>query len=545
MPRYIRIVACIFVILAAASAGPAAAQVSGKEVAREVEWRVHEGHADFGSDVDDELLFQVYAFYHDRNYTPMWVRDDGPKTKAWVLLQRLRDAEMDGLVPGDYHPEEIAKLMEAANPADLARAEIGLTRVFLRYAQDLRTGRVRPSEVDDEIHIAPPEVNSRAFIDGAEDAEDLGPYIETLEPQTPQYARLKYMLQEYRQIAAKGGWPLVPEGETLKPGMDDSRVPVVRQYLAMTGDYTGDAADTGTLYDGDIVAAVERFQERHGIDVDGAIGPSTLAQMRVPVEERIETMVLNLERRRWMPDDLGDRYVFVNLADQFLKLVEFEDTVHTARLVVGKPYTRTPIFSDEIEYAVINPDWTVPASIIRNEYIPLLRKDPNAMAARNIRVYMGNAEIDPRTVGWRWVEGTGGFTMRQDPGPTNALGAIKFMFPNRFNVYIHDTPSKGLFSRSSRVFSHGCMRIENPFEFGGALLEGEGWTADRLQRVQAAGRKTVVTLEKKVPVHVTYLTAWVNKDATVHFRRDVYGRDEKLIAALRSVGSSPQVATSQ
>lgn len=514
-----------------------------KLVAREVQWRVDEGHADFGSDLDDQRVFQVYAFYADRGYTPMWVRDGGPKTKAWVLLQHLRDAGREGLEPADYEPEKIAELMETTDPSELARLEIMLTRSFIEYAQDLRAGRVQPGEVDNEIHIEAPSVDPRALIDGAEAADDLGPYIETIRPQTAQYERLREKLAEYRRAAVTGGWPLVPEGPTLKPGMDDERVPALRRYLAAVGDLAGNADEASTLYEGDLVEAVKAFQARHGIDVDGAVGPATLAEIRTPVEERIETMVLNLERRRWMKDDLGPRYVFVNLADQYVKIVENDKTVHTERLVVGKPYTRTPVFSDEIEYVVVNPDWTVPASITRNEYMPLLKKDPGAMSARNIRIFAGGREVNPYSIVWPAVQGTGGYTLRQDPGPSNALGRIKFMFPNRFNVYIHDTPSKSLFARSSRVFSHGCMRVENPFDFGGALLAAEGWTTERLKSAMGTGRKKVITLKQKVPVHVTYLTAWANRDGSVHFRNDVYGRDEKLVAALRARSGTPLLAS--
>jgi murein L,D-transpeptidase YcbB/YkuD len=379
----------------------------------------------------------------------------------------------------------------------------------------------------------PEPIDAATLIHGAEEADDIGPYVATLAPRTDEYARLAVMLAEYREIAAQGGWPAVPAGDTLKPGKDAPRVADLRAYLAAVGDFAGDPDDPSTVFDDDLKAAVERFQARHGLDVDGAVGPATLKAINTPIEDRIATMELNMERRRWMQDDLGQRYVFVNLADQFLKVVEDGRTIHTARTVVGKPYTRTPVFTETMKYVVINPDWTVPSSIARNEYLPKLKQSPGVLSSQNIRVFAGGEAVDPFAVNWSGMSKSDfRYTLRQDPGPGNALGVIKFMFPNPYNIYIHDTPSKGLFARSTRTFSHGCMRVQNPIELGAVILGPQGWTADKIRAVVASGKKTVVSLDKPIPVHVTYLTAWVNKDGTVNFRDDVYGRDERLKAGI-------------
>lgn len=522
----------VFVVLLIAGFGLApqiAAAQEQKLVAQEIAQIVRDGEAPFGSDIEDERLFQVYAYYHLRSFTPIWVRDDGPKTKGRELLAVLQNANADGLEPTDYYVDRIAELIDQTDVRSLARAELLLTRAFLDYGRDLSAGRVEPESVDSEIHMNPEPVDVGALIHGAEEADDIGPYVATLTPRTDEYARLATMLAEYREFAAAGGWSTVPEGETLKPGMDDPRVSALREYLVAVGDYYGEPDDPSTIYDPELEEAVKRFQERHGIDVDGAVGPATLAAINTPIEDRIATMELNLERRRWMQDDLGDLYVFVNLADQYLKVVEGDRTIHTAATVVGKPYSRTPVFTEMMKYVVINPDWTIPSSIARNEYLPKLKKSPGSLAADNIRVYAGEARIDPYTINWTNVSPSSfRYKLRQDPGPGNALGVIKFMFPNPYNVYIHDTPSKGLFARSSRVFSHGCMRVENPIDLGAVILGSQGWTADRIRAVVASGKKTVVSLDKPIPVHVTYLTAWVNKDGSVHFRNDVYGRDKRL-----------------
>jgi murein L,D-transpeptidase YcbB/YkuD len=246
-------------------------------------------------------------------------------------------------------------------------------------------------------------------------------------------------------------------------------------------------------------------------------------------------MELNLERRRWMDDNLGDYYVFVNVADQQLKVVRNEKTIHTARLVVGKPYARTPVFSETMKYVVLNPYWNVPPAIADKEYLPKLKKDPGFLQRQGIRVLTGSGdnagEVDPYTVNWSALSRMS-YSLRQDSGAKNALGRVKFMFPNRFNVYLHDTPSKSLFEKDLRVFSHGCMRIENPLDFAALLLADQGWTRKKIDTAVASGSQRVINLTKPIPVHVTYLTAWVDKDGTVNFRRDVYGRDKQLAAAL-------------
>jgi L,D-transpeptidase YcbB len=304
--------------------------------------------------------------------------------------------------------------------------------------------------------------------------------------------------------------------------------------LTVTGDRPGPES-TSDLYDDDLVRAVQSFQSRHGLIEDGVIGPATHAALDVPVEARVRQMEINLERRRWMADDLGVFYVFVNIADAHLKVVEEladrEKTVFVSRLVVGKPFTRTPVFSDAMSYLVFNPYWGVPASIANKEFLPKLKADPGALTAQGIRMFANNTEIDPYSVDWASATRIP-YQLRQDPGPANALGRVKFMFPNSFNVYIHDTPSKSLFEKESRFFSYGCMRVETPDRLAEVLLSAQGWTMDRIKAEIATGQQRIVRLETKVPVHITYLTAWVNKDGTVHFRTDVYDRDPRLAAAL-------------
>ena len=528
---------CLLVVIfcvTSLSAHYPAQSASNEAVGAALREIVTSGRATIGTDDDDERLIQVFVYYENRNFKPIWVRDNGPKHKGRVLLQQIQAAGNHGLVPSDYWVDEIAERIVSTDPVVLAELDLLMSRAFIDFGRDVNAGRVEPSELNRELHIYPQRLGAATMLNGAEAADDLEPYIDEIAPQTPRYARLRTMLTEYRQIAASGGWTTVPEGETLKEGMDDPRVAVLRTRLIEMGDME-EGAHTGTIYEGAMLDGVIRFQYRHGLDQDGVVGPATLAAINVPIEQRIESMVINLERRRWMPRTFGDYYIFVNLGDQFLKVVENERTIHEALLVVGKPYHRTPVFSDEMRYIVFNPFWNVPRSISVNEYLPELRADPAALQSRHIRVLSGEGEISPYSVDWASYNSNNfPFRLRQDPGPWNALGRVKFMFPNEFSIYIHDTPAKSLFERATRTFSHGCMRVQHPQQLAEVLLSRQGWDESRVAAALADSEKLVVGLTEPIPVHITYLTSWVNKDMGVHFRTDVYDRDPILAAALQA-----------
>jgi murein L,D-transpeptidase YcbB/YkuD len=365
-------------------------------------------------------------------------------------------------------------------------------------------------------------------------APDIAAFVAGFEPAQPEYQRLKAALADYRALAAAGGWTTIQDGPTLKPGMSGPRVMELRQRLGVPVAPGGDRL----LFDGTLAEAVAAFQGRHGLEQDGLVGQNTLAALNVPVEERVQQMLLNMERRRWMPDDPGVRYVFVNLADFELKVVDGPKTVFDTRVVVGAPYHRTPVFSDEMTYVEINPYWNVPPSIARNELLPKIKADPGYLAANNFELLSNWSDsataVDPYTVDWSAMAPERfTYKVRQGPGPGNALGHIKFMFPNQFNVYLHDTPARSLFAKDQRSFSHGCIRVEDPETFGSFVLgQQPGWSLAAIDAAIATGQRQVVGLAAPLPVHIAYLTAWVNKDGTVNFRRDVYGRDDKLAAAL-------------
>lgn len=491
-----------------------------------------------GSDIH---LPALADYYSDPANPELWVADSRPTAKAATMVDILKTAHLDVLDPDDYNAGTLENLLAATLVPDLAAFEVGLSFALLDYTRHLAAGRVEPSKINSELQIFPEAPDPMAVLRGVADAPDIVAYATLgFEPKTPQYARLRTALAVFRQLAAVGGWPQVPAGPTLKQGMSDPvRVPILRERLQVAG-FLAEGAHAGDTYDGALMEALKVFQDRHGLEVDGAVGPNTLAELNVSVEERVRQIELNMERRRWMHDKPGDFYVFVNLADQFLKVVERqgdrEKTIHTALTVVGKKYHRTPVFSEEMKYVVINPSWNVPFSIATKEYLPKLRKDPGVLAAQNIRLILGGRDVNPYAVDWHAVTPkTFRWRLQQRPGPRNALGRIKFMFPNKFNVYIHDTPSKGLFSQASRAFSHGCVRVQHPFDLAEILLGRQGMSRAQIEAIRKTGAERIVRLKQPVPVHINYLTAWVNKDGTVHFRRDVYGRDARLDKALRDV----------
>lgn len=319
----------------------------------------------------------------------------------------------------------------------------------------------------------------------------------------------------------------MPKGPLLRRGTNSRHIRLLRQRLRATNDLKAEYIDS-SLFDKPVELAVRRFQKRHGIAVDGVIGPLTRAVLNVSVQRRIEQLRINLERRRSIPDDLGSHYVFVNMADFVLKVVKDKRTVLTMKIVVGTPHRQTPLFSANMTYIDFNPYWNIPDRIAREEIVPRARQNANYFIKQGIRIFKGwkakAVELAPHQVKWRSnVSSSLPYRLRQDPGPLNPLGQVKFMFPNSFEVYLHDTPAKNLFVRDSRAFSHGCIRVEQPVALATHLLPDLTW--GETQRIMKLGKRRIFHLAKPIPVHLTYLTAWVNKDASVHFRKDIYGRD--------------------
>lgn len=348
------------------------------------------------------------------------------------------------------------------------------------------------------------------------------------------YRGLDTGIEFYSQIAASGGWPKVPDGPTLKVDMKDPRVPILRNRLSITGDYNGTETNKAK-FDVELEEAVIGFQKRNGQEPDGSVGKATLASLNIPVEARILQMQINLQRWDQMPSSLGEKFVLVNMAGFELDVIEGDQTVLEMRVVVVKDYHSTPVFSDIIQTIEINPYWNVPPSIANKELLPDYIKDTAKADAQGFEVVRDGKASPISSVNWSSYAGkTLPFNIRQRPGPTNALGEMKFLFPNKHNVYLHDTNARGLFAKTVRAFSHGCVRIQKPHELAAYLLAANGdWPLERIAQVVAAGERTRVSLKQTVPVHLAYMTAWLDRRGLMQFRPDIYGRDAELAKKLQ------------
>jgi murein L,D-transpeptidase YcbB/YkuD len=338
---------------------------------------------------------------------------------------------------------------------------------------------------------------------------------------------------------AEADLPQIPSGPTLRRGQIDGRVGVLRRVLGILKDLEDSADDGSLFFDESLERALRRFQRRHGLKVDGILGRESLSNLNRSMSERIRQIEINLERWRWLPHGLGSRYILVNIADFRLNVIEFGRSILDMRVVVGSDYRKTPVFTETIKYIVINPYWFVPFSIAVKDKLPLIRKDPSYLSKNGYRVFTGweddAQEVPPESIDWsRITRSNFRYRLRQDPGPQNALGRIKFMFPNRFSVYLHDTPQKPLFEKTVRTFSSGCIRVENPVELAAYVLqEDPHWDRQRIESAISQGKRRTINLKNPIPVHLLYWTAWVEPDGTVHFREDVYERDQSLDRALK------------
>jgi murein L,D-transpeptidase YcbB/YkuD len=478
-------------------------------------------------------LKEIEAHYALNEYTPIWISGGAVSPKAMQVIDALNLAYEDGLDPADYHALDLLEESAGETPQELAQFEIDLTASVVAFAQHLNAGRVNPRAINKEQVRFPVAVAPDAILSNLRKTNQPKVYLRLLAPHTPRYERLRQALAAFRAIAANGGYSTVAEGPVIKPGATDARVPALRQRMVEAGTLKQEAVASGDVYDEALATAVIAYQEMMGLEALGTIGKQTLTAMNTPVERRIFEIELNLERNRWLQNEFAPYHIFANLADQVVKVVRNEKTIHAELIQVGQPYHRTPEFTDEMEYVEFNPYWGVPKSIAVNEYLPKLRKNPGVLAAQNIAVFSGGQKVSAGSVNWSaYGKGNFPFSLRQEPGKDNALGRVKFMFPNDFNVYMHDTPSKSKFEAASRYFSHGCLRLKDPLKMAEVLLEQEGWDRARIDAVVAGGKNTIVKLKQKIPVYIVYLTAFANKDGTVQFREDVYGRDKILADAL-------------
>jgi L,D-transpeptidase YcbB len=534
---------------------PAPPSLPAHRITETIRTRVEEAGVPARLEVEGDSLYATGAlpsFYERREYRPVWSDSTGPLPIAAELVLALRAAGREGLRPSDYHIEGIQDLLDrirtaptAAHPDArvLADLDLLLTDAYLVYGSHLVSGRVDPETFDPEWQANRRGADMVAVLEGALADGRIASSLQGLLPPQKGYWRLREALERYRLIASQGGWPTVPAGPVSRLGSREPRIELLRRRLGMVGDLDSVSTAEPQLFDEGVESALRRFQERHGLEPTVALDAPTLAALDVPASERVRQIVLNLERWRWLPQDLGYRHVLVNIAASDLRVEEGEQAVFTMRVIVGQPYRRTPVFSDTMRYIVLSPYWNVPRNIAVQDKLPLIRRDPGYLAKQNIKVFDGwgadATEVDPTTVDWgRVTPANFHYHLRQDPGPQNALGAVKFMFPNKYNVYLHDTPTRDLFARADRNFSSGCIRLERPIDLAVYLLGDEGWTREQILAAVRARAERTVPLRQPIPVHLLFWTAWADEQGQMEFRRDPYGRDQRLQAALATPAPS-------
>lgn len=482
-------------------------------------------------------------FYATNGFERAWRRAD----QRHQLLEAIESASRDGLDPRDYHADVLAELSSRPLqdlPADLqADLDLLYSDAFLMLGSHLLEGKVSPYTIHSEWTANRRQRNMGQVLAAALVNGDIGAAVASLRPAHPDYHRLAQARQTMTGLLGRP-WLPIPAGPTIRPGDQDNRLIEIRRRLTALGDLSGpsEAADPH-LYGGELETAMPLFQARHGLEPDGIIGPATMAAINLLPIERVHQIDASLERWRWLPESLGPRFVLVNIAGYELKMVDQGVELLRQRVIVGRPFRQTPVFSDLIRYLVVNPTWTVPRRLMIEDQLPQIIRDPNYLQRLSMKVYRGwgadRQQIDPATVDWSTLSlDNFPYQLVQDPGPNNALGQIKFMFPNQYDVYLHDTPSRDLFSRVDRSFSSGCIRVEQPFALAEQLLSGDPtWNRERLHDMVGSNQPKTVLLSEPVPVYIQYWTAWVDDRGQLQFRNDIYNRDSRLLARLRENAS--------
>ncbi len=490
-------------------------------------------------------------FYAGRKFRLAWSDERGAYLNAVILIDAIREADKEGLKPEDYHIVNLETLLakvkqsqeskKPLEPESLANFDMLLTDAFLLYGSHLLTGLVNPESIQAEWFIKSRDEDLAVILKRALEKDEIEKALRKLRPSHYGYQKLKKSLLRYRQIIEKGGWPYISAGSKMNKGDRGPRIKALHKHLVLTGDIIDSKKTDPDYFDKELERGVRRFQKRHGLIEDGIVGKATLKALNVPEEVRLRQIKVNLERWRWLPHDLGTRYILVNIANFALKVIEDKQIVKSMLAVVGKAYRRTPVFTGRLTYMVINPYWHIPPSIAKEDMLPKIKENPEYLSKQGIRVFQGweadAPEIEPSSIDWTLITGENlTFKLRQDPGPLNALGRIKFMFPNKFGVYLHDTPAREVFEKIKRSFSSGCIRVERPIELADYLMKNQPqWNRQKLLEAIMSRETQTILLPEPLEVHLLYWTAWVDDGGALHFRDDIYGRDMPLNKALGEI----------
>ena len=491
----------------------------------------------------------IPQFYQRRGFSPAWSGDEGISPQAGSLIEEINRADQEGLRPDDYHRVNIVSLLkmiekkqalgERVDPKTWVDLDLLLTDTFMLYSSHLLAGRVNPETIHSNWVVANPNADLINILQSALDSNQIVNVLRDLRPIHDGYIGLKQFLRQYRNIANKeDGSPMLP-GTNLRRGDQGASVQRLRDRLVFLGDLEHSNEEPIDLFDETTELAVIKCQKRHGLKSDGIVGPRTLDILNTPIQHRVRQIELNMERWRWIPRDLGNRYLIVNIADALLWVTENRQRIMEMRVIVGRPYRQTPVFSSKMIYMVINPYWNIPTSLVLKDILPKIQKNDNYIAQQGIKVFKdwskGAPEIDPETVDWKKFKRQNfTYKLRQDPGLRNALGRIKFIFPNKFAVYLHDTPKRSDFKETHRNFSSGCIRTEKPVDLARYLLQDvHQWSRDKLLEIIETGETQVIELQRPITVHLQYWTAWVDEYGRLNFRDDIYDRDRPLDQALK------------
>ena len=527
-------------------------------------------------------LYQTNTLY--------WISAKGPTSGAYEMIDVIRKSGDEALNPDDYNLEEIESTLsridqdrESGNsydPEDLAELELLLSNSFLKYAHDVHYGRIRIEQINLDLPSERPENLNELLITSTGNGQ-IEQTLKGLFPKHPMYEKLKVSLKEYRDIEAKGGWQSVPYGDKFEKGARGNGVVALRERLKVTGELDSSVPDSN-VFDQTLDVAVRKYQETHGLYVDGVVGKSTIESLNVPIEQRISQIELTMERWRLLPQYLGSKYILVNIANFHLYGVENNLDAIDMRIVVGKPQWNTPMFSEEMTHIVMNPYWNIPPSIFKDDIVPRIKQDPTYMSKRGIDAVglktpeyivieeeqetvevaehvtgspenteeaepqLSEAELQNKKVQEEYTAQvlSGKYRLRQNPGPSNPLGQIKFLFPNKHSVYLHDTPNRGFFKRAQRNFSHGCIRVQKPVDLAEFVLQANpDWTQSRIKSSINSRKTRTVHLNQTIPVYILYFTAWVDDSGNANFHKDIYGLDQSLLNALRATRPNINIAT--
>jgi len=492
---------------------------------------------------------KLLTFYSDRAFEPGWSDNQTLNCNALELRLLIQNAAFEGLVPKDYHLNAINIFFEKyftgtpLTPHELAKVDFLLSDAFIVYAHHIFGGKVHPEHINGSWEIMQkgnePEILKKLHLAVSQD--NVRTQLFSLQPKFAIYKRMRQSMIRYLGLQKNQGaknWDIITIKEPIELAQTSQKVKVIRERLLFWGDLDASPIqpETEEVYDSLLLVGVKLFQERNGLQPDGVLGKATIDALNKSPQELIKQVGVNMERLRWLPDTTVQEMILVNIANYAMDYIRKTDTLLHSNAIVGKSYRKTPVFNAAMSYMVFSPTWTVPPTILKNDVLPSIKKNQHYLAAKNMRILdFSGKEIKPSEINWNSVNIKNfKYMIRQDPGNSNSLGQVKFMFPNKHNVYIHDTPARTLFSKEDRALSSGCIRIQQPFELAKLLLADQPlWTDELIKKAMVANKEKPVTLTRKIPVIILYLTFWTDSKNKDQVRKDIYSRDDELFHLLQ------------